>query len=131
MTTPDIPRLQTLLAWATAEDQKRRAGKPSEWDQGRWANWCGTTCCIAGKVLLEDGATPVLSGIGGDLVFSFTLPNGSRVDPGSYGRSALGLDYDQATVLFHADNDLDDLTTIIAAIENGDDETIEDFLDRD
>jgi len=47
-----------LYAWAWSQDILRRAGLPSEWDQGTWATdrlGCGTSCCIAGKAFLDAG----------------------------------------------------------------------------
>lgn len=55
-------RLINLAVWAAGEKAKQDLGLPSEWDQSDWMKQksCGTSCCIAGKVALDAGATPVL-----------------------------------------------------------------------
>src|SRR4051812_20938253 len=59
-------RLINLATRVSAEDVKRRLDLPSEWDQSSWLGRdCGTTCCMAGKVALEDGGVPVLTDYNG------------------------------------------------------------------
>lgn len=52
--------LEMLELWAEKEWEKKRAGKPSEWDQHTWmtkrgeevtGTACGTSCCLAGKAI--------------------------------------------------------------------------------
>lgn len=103
--TVDVDRLDHLLAWATEEDAKKRRGEPSQWDQGIYLernSSCGTVCCIAGKVVLEDGVLLRWS-----------------ADCGDYARKALGLSEDQASALFFPTNNLEMLRGIVAGIKQG------------
>lgn len=118
--TVDAERLNHLLAWAEAEDLKAQAGLPSAWDQTVWSNSCGTACCIAGKVALEDGGKPVAREYGQmKLVNEFRMPNGQEVEPEAYARRELGLTDDEAEALFESNNDLDRLRGLVAAIVAG------------
>jgi hypothetical protein len=68
--TPNRAALIRLYQWAKAEDAKRQAGEPSEWDQVEWigyrldsdGNHCGTVCCLAGKAVVDAGAVPYGNG---------------------------------------------------------------------
>lgn len=130
MTTPTSPpksrvdaeRLRHLVAWAESEDAKARAGLPSEWNQGIWSNACGTACCIAGKVALEDGGKPIAIArpcTNATVVSSFRMPDGSEVDTSIYAQSALGLGDHQAEALFESSNDLDRVRRLVDDIIEG------------
>lgn len=128
---PDIERLHRLLDWAAAEDEKALQGLPSEWDQRIFvAKYdCGTACCIAGKVALEDGGQPIWAkSLHGGLVYSSMLDFPGRrtmVPADEYAEAALGLTATQADALFAPENDIDDLRRIVALIEQGvDDERV-------
>lgn len=124
---PNTERLLELGRWAIAEDAKQRAGLPSEWDQGKWfsrASGCGTACCMAGKVVLDDGGYPIfrngeLSGI------RALMPDGSNVFADDYAAVALDLPFIESEegsgswrddALFNASNSLDDVLRIIAEL---------------
>lgn len=64
--TPNIPLLRKMVEWVEEQD---RLEENREWYQSEWIvtpseypelydeaeNWCGTACCVAGKVALMDG----------------------------------------------------------------------------
>lgn len=121
--TPNIERLQGLLAWAEGEAEKAAQGKPSQWDQTIWSNECGTSCCIAGKVALEEGLTPRVSTFYPRTVRNFVTPDGDfvtpdgdSVDPSDFAQDKLGLTLEQADALFEENNTLSDLRHIIGKI---------------
>jgi hypothetical protein len=117
-------RLISLAEWAGAEDARRRLGLPSEWIQEDWLTKlsCGTACCLAGKIALEDGGIPYTGeedfpweheddGFGTSEV---TFPGSTEpVYVPDHARRALGLSVGQADWLFDSDNDLDDVLDII------------------
>lgn len=117
---PDMDRLEALYAWAAEQDALRRAGLPSHWDQGNWIVWgtdCGTACCIAGKVALEDGGQPLdRSGALSEFVI---LMDGEVTEIDAHAERVLGLTRDQASALFEGDNDLADLRVVIDAVGRG------------
>jgi hypothetical protein len=126
---PNRQRLIDLAVWVAGEHAKKELGLPSEWDQGAWlkrqdgVNDCGTTCCVAGKVALDDGAKPVpdygISGEWADLRegedSSLVILPGSdeSVNVRDYAQKALGLTDAQASLLFEGNNDLDDVLNVI------------------
>jgi hypothetical protein len=118
---PDIERLDRLVAWATEEEAKRLRGEPSEWDQGVYlerTSSCGTVCCIAGKVTLEDGVPIKWSPLAGENPrdeMGWTFPG----NPSDYAREALGLSKDQAGALFHGANTPEMLREIVEGIKQG------------
>lgn len=76
---------------------------PESWDQMKYANWCGTAFCVAGHAALMANPT-------------FRVRDGDLIDPANVekwhswhyaGAQALGLDPDQAEVLFSALNSLE------------------------
>lgn len=143
LTSGQRARLVHLAAWAAGEDAKRRLGLRSEWYQGTWfhvAPGCGTACCIAGKVALEDGAVPVITDDDGELVgpkraaklwngplsklVDYDLDGEGVYPPGStepvevanFAQEALGLTGPQAMALFDGSNDLEDVLRVVAAL---------------
>lgn len=134
MSTLIKKRLVELAAWAASEDAKRQLGLPSEWDQSGWLTRradldCGTACCIAGKVTLEDGGVPVMHlGAGswtdrwltdvreGTSATYVQFPSGRRVTAEDYAQEALGLTDRQAMLLFNGDNELDDIIRVVAEL---------------
>lgn len=129
----DIDRLQGLLKWAAEEDALRREGKPSHWSQAEWIRWdeqgnadlsvsgCGTVCCIAGKVALEEGARGVRRSDSAFMNFRVDV-NGQHDNVSEVARNALGLSVSQAAHLFSGGNDLEDLRAIVGMIAAGLDE---------
>lgn len=113
---PNTERLLDLGRWAIAEDAKRQAGLPSEWDQESWfrKTSCGTAACMAGKVVLDDGGVPSIndSGYG----WLATMPDGRRMWADDYATEALDLPDDDGDEdhLFAGENSLDDVLRIIA-----------------
>lgn len=145
--TVDTAYLTRLLAWAEGEDAKRKAGLPSEWDQGNWiaipaytgypdsiapaveavANMsCGTSCCLAGKVALDAGAVPSVIDDDGEPYITGSLvdlPNGeTQVDVPTFAQEVLGLNQDQRGALFGGSNTIEDLRVLIPAIIAGEDD---------
>lgn len=119
---PDLKALEELYAWAEAQAELARQGKPSEWDQNVWGRKaptdCGTACCIAGRQALLDGGKFVMTNF--PHVTTARMPGGRVVDVSDYATGRLGLTTEQAEVLFESDNDLDDLRDIIDRIAQGD-----------
>lgn len=113
--TVNRKRLIELAVWVAGEDAKRRLGLPNEWRQGTYVKRlnCGTACCVAGKVALDDGCAPIW---GGEYAANATTPDGRRVPIDVYAKEALGLGWAQAWSLFYSDNDLDDVLMIIGDI---------------
>lgn len=131
-------RLIDLATWAAGEDARRRLGLPSEWYQGFWLTrdpaGCGTACCIAGRVALQDGGIPVVNDDNYDALDRETskrewessdsidatrvwLPKRHEpVDVEEYARKALGLSQEEADDLFNGTNDLDAMLREIARL---------------
>lgn len=130
-------RLVSIGRWAIGEERKRRAGLPSEWDQMHWLSrspHCGTACCIAGRVVLEDGGVPLFPGYSEfTSAYRAQLPDGTVVDVEDYAEIALGtpryIDDEQdgeewdpdageyrSTDLFAPDNDIHDVLRIIRTL---------------
>ena len=74
--TPNIPLLRKMVEWV---EEQAQLTENREWYQADWIvapseyswledeaeNWCGTACCVAGKVALMDGWKPAFhSGLG-------------------------------------------------------------------
>jgi hypothetical protein len=129
---PNRQRLIRLAQWAAGEDAKRRLGLPNEWEQGAWltrrdgaaeVGGCGTACCIAGKVAIEDGGVPVVDELGDWARFSPGYDTSRvvfpEIDPDEevrvedYAQEKLGLTYNQRAALFSGSNTLDDVLRII------------------
>ena len=67
--TPNIPLLRKMVEWV---EEQAQLTENREWYQADWIvapseylgladeaeNWCGTACCVAGKVALMDGWKP-------------------------------------------------------------------------
>lgn len=132
MTTPNRERLIRLAHWVSAEEEKRQQGLPSEWDQSMWlvrkrSATCGTACCLAGKVAMEDGAKPIprdpdttereWSDVeDGNVASRFRLPDGTVNWVDGYAQRVLGLNDHQADRLFAGSNDLNDVLDVIEDI---------------
>lgn len=113
MTTMNRERLIGLAVWAAGEDAKQRLGLPSEWKQTFWLTResCGTACCMAGKVAVDDGGIPIFDTQGE--AFRVRLPGGKTQGVSEYAREVLGLDYFDASDLFSANNQLTDVLHVI------------------
>lgn len=131
-------KLLELLDWVGAQDARRQAGLPSEWSQGSWlklvpglesgpqvvvreGTQCGTSCCIAGKVALSEGARPAdfegrpvfgTEATPSTTVYEYTsldyvIPPGEteQVFVSDFAQRVLGLNDEQATNLFRGSND--------------------------
>ena len=129
MSTPNTERLVALGMWAIGQDLRKQLGLPNEWVQAHWisqntpeSSGCGTACCIAGKVVLEDGGVPAAppddtnpwSPYGSARVASYArMPDGSNVYVSDYAKEVLGLDNYQAGRLFGGSNSLEDVLDCI------------------
>lgn len=116
-------KLLTLKGWLYGEHLKQLAGLPSEWNQGVWANVqpCGTSCCIAGKTVIEAGGKLVtadgIAAVGVGNVEWVLMPGESH--PTYISQAAqelLGLDGDQRGALFSGSNTYEHASAIIDAI---------------
>lgn len=108
---------------------------PEEWDQ---SNWCGTTMCFAGHVAMRNGCkAAVVSQLNefgatewrqvelGSQTFIVRDhyvhdPLHKRVSVREYSRDMLGLEDDEADLLFSGSNGIEDLQHIVKGLVNGD-----------
>lgn len=134
MSEINVPLLRKTLDWAHEEWQKHLRGEISEWQQGTWmintadlyehsekvyaafraGQACGTACCIAGKVALDDGWHTTYAGLGGRI-----YRDGESRSAFFVGAELLGLDEDQATELFSGSNTIYNLYAVAGALTNG------------
>lgn len=121
MTEPaiDVPRLRKELEYVT--------NHPEHWRQNQWLKQtaCGTVGCLAGNTVLHAGGEP-LFGAGGARVDQATYArvelNGvtrNAVAVSTAARELLGLDRDQADVLFHPLNGLHRLWSLASRFTHG------------
>lgn len=146
---PNIEKLDELVAWATMEDVKRRAGLASEWDQGLFVSvtpapdqvlaHCGTACCMAGKTVIDAGAMPLI-----DLTDFNTddddypvetlwavYADGTEVGIESEAQRLLDINHAQAYQLFHGGNNLKHVIDVVNKIKAGDEAAwIDRYADR-
>lgn len=117
-------RLIALAEWAAAQDARRRLGLPNEWIQENWLTKlsCGTACCLAGKVALDDGGKPYLHDderwedtFEYDIAAQVTF-GGEPVRVSEYAQGALGLTGEQRLELFEGTNDLDRVLYVIGKL---------------
>lgn len=135
----DIEHLHRLLDWAEVEDEKRQRGEFSEWDQHVWVNWilydpdpeitdssnyCGTVCCLAGKVAVDAGAVSLDGYIESGPMVALPTEDGEQLvtDVSHFARQRLDLTKGQGAALFDSANDLQALREIVAMIAAGEDE---------
>lgn len=58
----NVPLLRKVVEWV--EEQEGLQGTEREWYQATWIsryNWCGTQMCVAGKIAILEGWTPVFT----------------------------------------------------------------------
>lgn len=125
-------RLVDAIDWAAGQDARRRLGLPSEWDQQHWISQvtgvalgghCGTAGCIAGYVSVAQlKGKPQEGEEWGQ--WDIILPDGTNDPVQNLARDGLGLTQEQADVLFHEDNTLDDLIDIASQILYGEDNVV-------
>lgn len=129
-------RLIALGIWAINQDTRKKLGLPSEWNQENWftkkpeANSCGTACCMAGKVALEDGGVPIVNSFddtdkwasvnAGFSTGKVRFPDGNWDWVESYATDALELTEGQATRLFAGGNTVHDVVDAIKHITGTD-----------
>jgi hypothetical protein len=101
----NIELLDRALEWAErSQTRQRNPGEP-RWDQSTWLIEepdCGTSCCIAGYIVLSDGQKP-------DNNYRLTTPDGRDVSIRMYAQELLGLSENDADYLFGGVNNLTDL----------------------
>lgn len=131
--TIDFERIDALIAWAQREYEKSLQGLPSEWDQTNWVvpeqdrddavEGCGTACCMAGKVGLDDGVLKFVNDDGEVVPTYQTIfadpywlePQEHPMPVASYAARVLGLGEfgnSYSIPLFEAHNKLGDLKRI-------------------
>jgi hypothetical protein len=115
--TVNVPLLRKAVEWV--EQQDLLPDEERMWDQTDWVTTgvCGTTCCVAGWVALNNlppgGRVADPTGMGPSEVHApHTLP----VSVASYARDLLGLDADSAGRLFYGGNDATDIRAIAEEI---------------
>ncbi len=114
---PNREALLDALAWARHQEELRLAGERSEWDQTDWikVTSCGTSCCIAGRVVLTNGWKPIDSGSSGMIANEYGVFR--EVD--DVARELLGITHEEAYYLFLAENTLADVEEIIEGLIDG------------
>jgi hypothetical protein len=140
--TVDVPLLRKTLEWAYTEWQKHLQGKPSEWNQCNWigparearnnivldddelvaeavrtGEICGTACCIAGKIVIDDGwsVPSPYYGTGGSVV-----RKGNRKEHViDVAAELLGISETNANALFYGSNTIYDLYRIASELTDG------------
>lgn len=101
--------------WVQQENVKLQTGdEPSEWRQRTWA--CATTCCFAGKVVLEAGGvfvnittgTPISGGSTASCLLNGKVDSIRRI-----AVRILDITMAQGDILFSADNGAEDINRIV------------------
>jgi len=130
---PEVNRAKLIevAQWAAGQQALKDLGLPSEWSQASWLSeregvaaggWCGTACCIAGKVALDAGWKPILHTFDDG---STSLSSDTRVvkeidgqlvtrDVAAVAREVLQLTGDDD--LFSGSNGLDDVIRIVGEL---------------
>ncbi len=113
--------LQDVLAWARHQEELRLAGERSEWDQSDWIKItsCGTSCCIAGRVVLTHGWEPINSGSPEGSSWLIADEHGQFAEVDDIARELLEISRDDAWCLFLAENTLADVEEIITGLLDG------------
>lgn len=119
---------------------------PQKWRQSAWYAWldedgklaqdvvtveveevnsCGSAMCFAGHAALKSGfpAPPSENW----KQWTATI-DGKLMDVSDYAKKKLGLNWEQADVLFGGDNTMEDLETMVALLKENPDATEEDLL---
>lgn len=114
---PDAPTINVPLLRKTLEHIEAH---PEEWDQGDWRlrvereGFCGTAYCFAGTAANLHGAEwriPAPADWQDDDMRIVTPEGGMHVE--YYAQEILGLNFNQADMLFDGGNDLADLRRIV------------------
>jgi hypothetical protein len=115
MSTPNTAELVAIYQHVKAH--------PEEWNQQNYGRReeCGTAYCVAGWALVRAGADLDWDEPNEFGVQWLNLADGRS--PHHYAAEILGLDRAQADDLFSADNDLDEIRTIITEITGVDPES--------
>ncbi len=119
--TPDNNRIDRLIDWAEASAK----AQDGAWDQHHWAiiRPCGTSYCIAGKVLEEEGVKFIWSRVSLNSVGSLTVQADHEGTPKLiplFAQEVLGLIDAEADALFKGSNSIDDLKLVAKKIRDGD-----------
>jgi len=122
----NVPLLRKTLEWAYEQHLKAERGEPSEWNQSNWilTTECGTVCCIAGKITIDAGWTPVWGFVGGgEVVRRDGISDDVSDDVSSYASDVatreLGLTEGQAQLLFSGANTIEDLYSLAGQFTDG------------
>lgn len=110
----DVPLLRKAVEWVEAEAQKE--WRDREWIQGSWfmvresdTGFCGTACCVAGWVAMQDESVTMEVGPYGEPTDRVTTSGGHTMHVAEYARDRLGLEEWEADVLFSGANDAEDI----------------------
>jgi hypothetical protein len=125
--TIDVPRLRKALEYVTAHPED---WSQEEWLVGRTKASCGTAGCLAGRVVLQDGWSPLLELRGGQVCRTVVDDAGNAQRVRTLARDLLDLTDAQATVLFYGRNNLLDLWLIAEYLTYGDVQSPVEVLDR-
>lgn len=120
--TPNIPLLRKVVEWV---EEQETLTEGRQWRQATWIVSeqyigpgrssayfnCGTAYCVAGKIAIDAGWTPIWEGAGGrgEQAADEVTKNGVTMDVGQVARLELGLSYPQGNALFAGSNDAADI----------------------
>lgn len=128
----DIPLLRKHVEWVEEEAAKPWADRV--WAQDYWIipseeaypssaeinrgecigteerNFCGTCYCLAGNIAAQDGYRVYAGGM------ARNPETNETVDPETYAREKLGINYDEAERLFDGENSAEDIRRIAEEI---------------
>lgn len=109
---PNIPLLRKIVEWVEEQDALPEAVR--EWDQASWYQEhgefsCGTTMCVAGKVVIDAGWKPVDVDEDEDGTTSECTKDGQQSLIQDVAADLLGIDEDDAYSLFHLTNTAQDI----------------------
>ena len=90
------------------------AAESNIWNQKHWLSveTCGTAGCFAGTYALATGCIPDMTSIGWNAMV--ITPEGDQTHVATYTQNRLGLTSTQASRLFSANNNLDDLRRLVS-----------------
>lgn len=104
-----------------AMEATRTADEKSLWRQDEWIVQldCGTAGCFAGNYALAKGCKPPRY-IWDDGSSAYVVtPDGETVLTSAYAQEGMGLSKEEADVLFHSENTLDDLERLVMVLVDG------------
>jgi hypothetical protein len=125
----NIEKLRDVVLWVEKESQREESAR--EWDQSMWlritgvqvpsgdvvniTNLCGTTCCVAGKLVIEEGYTNFEVGEGGNSHYVL-WDDGIPMPIVELAAGILGINNFEAERLFWEGNSAENIRTVATVI---------------